>query len=186
MVDMDKREKSVRDAYGDRPGARYTGDGEGIYMAARLDEVFDAMRAAGLKSGDRFIDLGSGDGRVVCAAAALGAAARGVELDESLHARALDTAQSLIADHPRLDIRLGRGDFFDEDLKDWDVIFYYGGGNTKRQRKLYARLESELKPGARLIIYRTARDPALQLTLLPVSHPPVRYVYQRIVPAPPG
>jgi SAM-dependent methyltransferase len=55
--------------------------------------VVDAiLKLAEIRSGDRLLDLGSGDGRIVIAAAEHGIAARGVEIDAKLVQIACDAA----------------------------------------------------------------------------------------------
>lgn len=49
------------------------------YVPTDFSIVDEMLRLAGIKAGDKFIDLGSGDGRLVIAAAKLGAISTGVE-----------------------------------------------------------------------------------------------------------
>ena len=56
-------------------------------------DVRAAMELAGVERGDRLIDLGSGDGRIVIAAAKRGADALGIELDPSLVIKARRAAK---------------------------------------------------------------------------------------------
>ncbi|MFN7753151.1 MAG: SAM-dependent methyltransferase [Pseudomonadota bacterium] len=71
-----------------RPSAchkKYDDTGPGrdvIYVPTRLKTVERMLDFAELKAGETLVDLGSGDGRIVLAAARRGANARGIELDE--------------------------------------------------------------------------------------------------------
>ncbi|MCA4903283.1 MAG: class I SAM-dependent methyltransferase [Rhodocyclaceae bacterium] len=71
-----------------RPSAchkKYDDTGPGrdvIYVPTRLQTVERMLDFAELKAGETLVDLGSGDGRIVLAAAKRGANARGIELDE--------------------------------------------------------------------------------------------------------
>jgi hypothetical protein len=71
-----------------RPSAchkKYDDTGPGrdvIYVPTRLQTVERMLDFAELKSGETLVDLGSGDGRIVLAAAKRGANARGIELDD--------------------------------------------------------------------------------------------------------
>jgi hypothetical protein len=71
-----------------RPSAchkKYDDTGPGrdvIYVPTRLQTVERMLDFAELKAGETLVDLGSGDGRIVLAAAKRGAVARGIELDE--------------------------------------------------------------------------------------------------------
>lgn len=49
------------------------------YVPTKLDPIKKILQASGLKEGDTFYELGSGDGRVVYIAAQLGADATGIE-----------------------------------------------------------------------------------------------------------
>lgn len=71
-----------------RPSAchkKYDDTGPGrdvIYVPTRLQTVERMLDFAELKPGETLVDLGSGDGRIVLAAAKRGANARGIELDD--------------------------------------------------------------------------------------------------------
>jgi len=54
--------------------------------------VTEILRLADIRSGDRLLDLGSGDGRIVIEAALHGIEARGIEIDAKLVQAAEDTA----------------------------------------------------------------------------------------------
>lgn len=116
----------------DKPLTRYTLAGKGLYVGSRLPDIHAALTSAGLKSGDVFIDLGSGDGRVVCLAALLGARALGLEADSELHRLAIERAETVLGhyrgSHGRLEIDLRLGDFLAYSVAETDVIFYYAGG----------------------------------------------------------
>lgn len=95
--------------------------------------------------GKIFYDLGSGDGRLVIAAAMRGAKATGVEID---------TIRVL---YSRLWIKLLRlenatiikGNLFDQDLKDADVVSLYLLQETNE--KLIPKLGKELRKGALVV-----------------------------------
>lgn len=71
-----------------RPSAchkKYDDTGPGrdvIYVPTRLQTVERMLDFAEVKAGETLVDLGSGDGRIVLAAAKRGANARGIELDD--------------------------------------------------------------------------------------------------------
>lgn len=101
--------------------------------------------------GKRFLDLGSGDGRVVFLANLLGADAHGIEYEKRLVEASL-RAQSAISDlvDPAR-IRFINGDFFESPWSDYDVIFYFNASTPETDR-FHRKLVSELKPGARFIV----------------------------------
>jgi SAM-dependent methyltransferase len=105
-----------------------------------------ALKLADLKAGETFIDLGCGDGRVVIEAAEkFGADASGYEI-------ALPMIAVLMLRRKRERVRYFYKSLFDADLSKADVVYLFGTPPTLRG-KLTAKLERELKPGARVISY---------------------------------
>jgi SAM-dependent methyltransferase len=111
------------------------------------DNVVEAMLNLGkVSAGDRLIDLGSGDGRIVIAAALRGARAHGVEIDTRLVARSLERAKAAgVADRATF----AAEDLFETDFSRADVVTMYllPDVNAKLAPKLYATL----RPGARIV-----------------------------------
>jgi len=110
------------------------------------DEVVEGMLdLAELKKGEHLIDLGSGDGRIVRAAARRGATALGIEIDADLVARARMRA--------RLEELQGasfrREDLFTTMVRDADVVTLYL--LTDMNLRLRAKLLNEMRAGARLV-----------------------------------
>lgn len=112
--------------------------------------VVERMLAlAGVTSTDQVFDLGSGDGRIVIAAAKqYGARAIGVEYDPKLVtlSRANASAEG-VADR----VRFIEGDLFAVDLTGATVVTVYLLPDVNR--KLRDKLLAELKPGARLVAH---------------------------------
>jgi SAM-dependent methyltransferase len=118
-------------------------DGTGWPFWAPSDPgtVESALDLAGLQPGDRFIDLGCGDGQVLVAAGLRGARVVGVEIDEDLaeHAREALRVHDLAGD-------VVVGDLLDLDLRA-DVIFtYLAPGTLQRLLPTLQRLR-----GTRLV-----------------------------------
>lgn len=108
-------------------------------------DVRTALAAAKLRPGERFVDLGCGTGNVVLVAAReFGASARGVELAPPLYV--VCRLRSMLGTHADTSFRLGN--LYREDLSDADVVYLFG---TPLVSRLTKKLESELKPGARVI-----------------------------------
>ena len=109
-------------------------------------EVVERMLILGeVKAGDRVIDLGSGDGRIVIEAAKRGASGLGVDLDPTLVKLATQNAQSAgVADRARFDVR----DIFDTDLSGASVITMYL--LPEFNAKLLERFLG-LRPGTRIV-----------------------------------
>ena len=119
---------------------------KGRFYPAFLKDFFDAFEAY-VKPGTRFLDLGSGDGRMVFLAAALGAEAVGIEYDPEVFAvgeRALAALDGVIDVGQ---VELIEGDFFDQLWTGYDVIFYYDLSSFE-QNRLRKKIAFELDPGA--------------------------------------
>jgi SAM-dependent methyltransferase len=112
------------------------------------DAVVDAMlQAANVKAGDIVYDLGSGDGRILIAAARkYGARGVGIEIDPALVARAKENAEAAgVADR----VRFVTGNLFAADLSEATVVTLYLLQSINE--RLRPKLVRELKPGARVV-----------------------------------
>src|SRR5256885_188692 len=110
-----------------------------------MEIVERMLRMAQVKSGDYVIDLGSGDGRIVIAAAKRGARGLGVDYDPQLVKVATGNARRAgVADRARFETR----DIFDTDLSRASVITMYLLPDFNA--KLLPRL-LRLKPGTRIV-----------------------------------
>jgi SAM-dependent methyltransferase len=120
-------------------------DGTVPYVQTPAEIVERMMRMAEVGPGDHLIDLGSGDGRIVIAAAKRGATGLGVDLDPSLVKLATENAaREGVAGRARFEVR----DIFATDLSRATVIAFYllPEFNAKLMPKLLA-----LKPGTRIV-----------------------------------
>jgi precorrin-6B methylase 2 len=114
-------------------------------------EVVDAMlELADLKPGDLLYDLGSGDGRIVIAAARRpGVRAVGIDIDPELVVRARDNAQRAgVAD--RTEFRAQ--DLFEADIGDATVVTLFLGAEVNL--RLRPRLLETLSPGTRVVSHQ--------------------------------
>lgn len=100
------------------------------------------LKLAQLKPGERFYDLGCGDGRLVAAAARAGATAIGFECSLLPYILARIRCSSA---------RVHYRDFWNVDLSDADVVYCFL--MPKVYPKLKEKLERECKPGTRIILY---------------------------------
>jgi SAM-dependent methyltransferase len=100
-------------------GATYTAGGWPFWAPLGDEEIADALALAGLRPGERFLDLGCGDGRVMAAALDAGAHVSGYEIDGALATRARDRLASAGGR-----ARVIERSFFDAPL-DADVVFAY-------------------------------------------------------------
>jgi SAM-dependent methyltransferase len=105
------------------------------------------LRLADLDSGDLLYDLGSGDGRIVIAAAArYGARGVGIDLDpERVRESRVNAERAGVADL----VRFVRGDLFEADLREATAVTLYL--NTAVNLKLRPKLLRELRPGTPVV-----------------------------------
>jgi SAM-dependent methyltransferase len=111
-------------------------------------EVVDAMLdLAAVKSGDRLYDLGSGDGRIVIAAAKrYGVQGVGLEVDAALIERAKENAAR---EGVEALVQFRKEDIFTADYHDATVVTLFLG--TELNLKLKPRLLASLAPGTRVV-----------------------------------
>jgi SAM-dependent methyltransferase len=130
----------------------------GLFYPSILEDLLPAFTAT-VRPDARLLDLGSGDGRVVFMAALLGARAEGVEFDRSLHQIALEARGRLRDRVDPAHAVLRRGDFFAEDFRPYNILFYYGSGCSLESR-LLDKLRREMNDSAVLILAYPATPPA--------------------------
>ena len=111
-------------------------------------EVVDAMLAlAGVRPEDFVVDLGSGDGRILIAAArSHGARGLGVDIDPARIREATVNAAAAGVGHR---VRFVRQDLFQTPLADADVVTLYL--TPEVNLRLRPRILAEMRPGARLV-----------------------------------
>jgi precorrin-6B methylase 2 len=127
-----------------------------IYFPTSPRGVERMVALAGIKVGQRIVDLGSGDGRILIACAQQGAEAIGYEINPMLvwrSRRAIKRAGVGSGD-PVGARSQGRATVYWEsfwriDLSQFDVVFVYGIPYIMRD--LQRKLERELRPGTRVV-----------------------------------
>jgi SAM-dependent methyltransferase len=106
-----------------------------------------ALEMSGLKPGERFYDLGCGDGRVLIAAAGrFGARAVGIEISP-LHC--LVARVRLLAAGIGSSASVRWGNFNSADLSDADVVYQFG--HSRYAQSLKQHLEQQLREGTRVV-----------------------------------
>lgn len=122
---------------------------KGIFSPSDMDEVFDFFRKIRLQDCRSFLDIGSGDGRVVLIAS-LFTDAEGVEDDMAL----LRAAERM---RDSLQIKAGfiHGDYMEKDISGYDVLYWYPD-YTKREL-VEEKLLGEMK--GMLAVYRMIYTP---------------------------
>lgn len=118
-----------------------------VPYARTRPEVVDLMiNMAAVRPGDRVVDLGTGDGRVLLAAAARGGAGLGVDIDPVLVGEARAEAERRgLADRARFAVQ----DLFRTPLRDADVLAMFLLPEVNL--RLRSRILSEMRPGARVV-----------------------------------
>jgi SAM-dependent methyltransferase len=117
------------------------------YVSSPVRVVDLMLEMAKVKPGETVFDLGSGDGRVLIAAAQkYKAKAVGVEISAKLVAEASERIRRAgLTEFARV----MQGDILQADLTGADVVTLYL--LTKSNAELRPRLEKQLKPGARVV-----------------------------------
>ncbi len=117
------------------------------YKSTRREVVALMLEMGEVKPGDTVIDLGTGDGRILIAAAKeRGARGLGVDLDPVLIRKASAAARKAgVADK----VRFEAADLFETDLSSADVVTMYllPEVNLRLRPQLFA----QLKPGTRVV-----------------------------------
>lgn len=122
------------------------------YVPTKMDQIRKILKLAGVKKGKKFYELGSGDGRVVIAAAKLGADSFGVEqsglrvLYSKIKVWQLNLKKTYFY----------HGDIFNKHYFDADIIYIFL--LHKGVAKLEEKLKKELKKGA-VVITQTYHFP---------------------------
>ena len=136
---------------------------------------------AGVTPDDVVYDLGSGDGRIVIAAAReFGARGVGIEIDPSLVAQSRATIRRLGLDER---VRIVEQDLFEVDLREATVVTLYL--SLDLNRRLRPKLLAELTPGSRIVSHDFSMSdwiPEREVRLRDVDRERVLYLW--IVPAP--
>jgi SAM-dependent methyltransferase len=121
-----------------------------VRFVATPPEIVDAMlTAARVTSADIVYDLGSGDGRIVIAAAKkFGARGVGIEINPQLVAESKANARAAAVSHV---VQFIEGDLFTADFSAATVVALYLSPSLNERIK--PRLLRELRPGTRVVSY---------------------------------
>ncbi len=116
------------------------------FVATPEEKVEKMVELAKVKKGQKSVDLGAGDGRIVIAFAKAGAKAYGFEKFKKYYRRALAKIASVGLQEKATIIQ---SDFWEEDLSSFDIVTVYGMGIIMAD--LGEKLTRELRPGTVVI-----------------------------------
>src|SRR5207245_5785024 len=117
------------------------------YVQTPDEVVVEMLQLARVDRNDVVYDLGSGDGRLVIAAARdFGARGVGIEIDPQLVAQSDESARRAgVGDR----VMFSAGDLFEADLSDATVVTFYL--SPELNLRLRPKLLRELRPGSRIV-----------------------------------
>jgi len=118
----------------------------GFFGSSICTEILELFKKIKIKNSKRFIDIGSGDGRVVLIAS-LFTKAVGIESDKDLFELSNSLKKRLLLDNASF----VHDDFFNINLRDYDIIFIFP--DKPFYRGLELKLAREMKKDAILIVY---------------------------------
>lgn len=109
-----------------------------------------ALDFCGAQAGERIIDLGSGDGRVLITAAKnYGLVGTGIEIDPlKVWLANLRVRFAGVQDK----VKIERANIFDTDYREADILFIYL--THQAIDKLFPKILEQLKPNAKILCYR--------------------------------
>lgn len=118
------------------------------FVPTDRERVREMLALSDLKPGETLLDLGSGDGRIVIAAAKAGARAEGWEVNPYLWLWSKWMIRRAgVAD--RAKVRLGS--YWGDDMGHADVVTLFL--ITKHMPRMQEKLRRELRPGSRVVSY---------------------------------
>lgn len=118
---------------------------KGYSGSASAETMYSFFRSFGLENHSGFLDLGSGDGKVVLVAS-LFTNAHGVEIDRQL----VSSAENI---RKRLGISSAsfmEGDFLDTDISGYEVLFI---NPDQPLHEIEKKLRAEMSAGQRLVVF---------------------------------
>ncbi len=117
-----------------------------IYVPTKKERINKIIRFAEIRPGEKAVDLGSGDGRLVIALAKAGAESYGYEVNPVLVYKSKKNIQDAGLEEKAF---ISLGSFWQADLSEFDVVVVYGMKHV--MSRLGKKLKKELKKDARVI-----------------------------------
>ena len=128
------------------------------------------LKLANIKPGQKFYDLGCGDGKLVFAAAGAGAQAVGYEISLLPYLMALSRSWNI------KDSSVKFKDFWRVDLSDADLVYLFLTPKVNPKAKI--KLQQELKKGARVVAYTWPIDGWQPIDQSIEKNRPAMYLYE--------
>lgn len=151
------------------------------YVPTPNEVVEKMLDLAEVQSDDYVIDLGSGDGRIVIAAAKRGASGHGIDLDPERIAEARKNAKKENVDDKVL---FKEQDIFETDFREASVITMYLLPSVNK--KLRPELLDKLQPGTRIVSHSFDMgdwEPDQEVTLSSENTNRTHSIYYWVIPA---
>jgi len=155
------------------------------FVITPTNVVTAMLDLAKVAPGDRLIDLGSGDGRIVLAAAQRGATGIGIEIDANLVDRSRESARRLKLEDRATFVTQ---DLFETDFSNADVVTLYLLPDVNK--RLAPKFLATLRPGTRIVShdYGLGDWPADRTIVVDAPDKPVNVekksrIYYWLVPA---
>lgn len=115
------------------------GTEKGFWNASASDEVYEMFKKIKLHKFKNFLDIGSGDGKIVLIAALFCKNAEGIEIDDFLHNKALQMQSKFGFEN----VTFHNKDFFEHDFSKYDALFL--APDTPLERGLENKLAKEMR-----------------------------------------
>ncbi|RLC36059.1 MAG: hypothetical protein DRH33_07610 [Candidatus Nealsonbacteria bacterium] len=118
------------------------------FLPISKEKIEKAIELVKLQSGEKIVDLGSGDGRILIACAKKGGRGVGFEINPFLVWKAnLNIKKQGLQNLAKTKW----SNFWWENLSDFDIVFVYGISHI--MKTLEKKLLKELKPGAKVVSF---------------------------------
>lgn len=117
-----------------------------VYAPSQDKKIKKMVEVAGIKSGEKAVDLGAGDGRIVIALAEMGIESHGYEINPVL---VLKANQKIKKANLRGKAFMHWGNFWNKDISDFDIIIIFGISFI--MKKLEKKLKKEAKNDAKIV-----------------------------------
>jgi len=115
------------------------------FIATDRKKIADIISLTDPKAGQKIVDLGSGDGRLVLNLAKSGAIVHGYEINPIL----VWWSRYKIKKSRQMNCQIYRQDFWQKDLSEYNSIIVFGIGTI--MSRLAEKFDRELRPGTKII-----------------------------------